>query len=196
VNLHDREDLAQLLEHRWAHLERLATSTEVSLGKSGLAALKSTAKLPALSAIEMFAPPRGWLASTKFGKRLREVVLGLSDTTDERGIITWLPELDRLPVLETATIHASRSRDTYPRWTFARDAKHELSIATVVTTVRSFSHAVSALQAMSPTQLTALTVTLVNAKRDGSPDATQRAAMTAATKRQTRLSDRPRLDDA
>ncbi len=191
VNLHDGDDLAKLLAHRWPNLEHLATSTEQSLGKRGLAALKSTTKLPALSAIEMFAPPKNWLASTKFGKRLREVVLGLSSSNDERGVITWLPELERLPALETATIHASRSigKGTYyPRWTFSRDDRNKLSIAGVVVSPSSYDRVVATLAGLPATQLTRLTIKCINQRGEKVTPA-QRAAMTAAAGRQTKLSD-------
>ncbi|MEO8705900.1 MAG: TIGR02996 domain-containing protein [Kofleriaceae bacterium] len=192
VNLHDAKDLAALLAVAtpWK-LERLATSTEVSLGKAGLALLAKTTKLPMLAAIEMLAPPRGWLASARFGKRLREVVLGLGSANDERGPVTWLPELERLPALERASILASRLRGTYPRWTFARDARKQLSIATLVTTPDSFDLAVRIVAAFPPTQLTELTVELAPAqRRDVKVTPAQRAAMTDAIDRQRRLTTR------
>ncbi len=186
VNLADGDDLAVLLQHEWPHLERLATSTERSVGKTGLATLKSTAKLPALAAIEMVAPPKNWLASAKFGKRLHDVVLGLSRQNDERGVVTWLPELERLPALKTFTIHASRDRGTYPLWTFARDDKTKFSVAMITTTPGSYDYAVATLAALPATQLTALTLKLTG-QRDGKVSTAQRAAMTAAAGRQTRL---------
>ncbi|MCX5742062.1 MAG: TIGR02996 domain-containing protein [Proteobacteria bacterium] len=121
VNLKDDVDLARLLEHAWPHLERLATSTEHPLGEAGLAVLHATDKLPALVAIEMRAPPKNWLASATFGKRLRHVVLGLAEGRD---VASWLPELARLPALETATLHVPRGGEPQ---TFARDDQHKLA---------------------------------------------------------------------
>ncbi len=187
VNLHDGVDLAMLLRHAWPRLERLATSTESPLGAAGLAALKTTDKLPALVAIELMAPAKAWLASTKFGKRLRDVVLGLTSASDQTGVISWLPVLERLPALKTATIHASRSQDTYPRWTFARDDRAGFARAAITTIPERYDDAVATLAALAPTQLAALTLKVVTTKRSAKITTAQRAAMTAAAGRQTRL---------
>ena len=189
VNIHDDADLAMLLASKtiWK-IERLAASTEVSLGKQGLALLAKTDKLPALQALEMLAPPRAWLASTTFGKRLRELVIGLGYNTDARGPLMWLPELARLPALERATLIGSRAHDTYPRWTFTRAADEQLSIATMIATPESFDVAVAALAALPATQLTELAIELAPARRRGTViSRDQRSAMTAAIGRQTRL---------
>ena len=64
------------------------------------------------------------------------------------------------------------------------DAKHELSVASVLTTPEGYDRVVATLVALPATQLTSLAIELT---KRGGIDARQRAAMTAAARRQTRL---------
>jgi uncharacterized protein (TIGR02996 family) len=189
VNLLDDASLATLLDAKTPlRIERLAGRIWAGFGKDVLGRLAKTDRLPDLRAIEMMAPAHGWLGKTFFAKNLREIVLGLRSSEDGgAGVGAWVRELGALPKLGHATIFSSRSRHgALPRWTFTRDAKNALSIATITPGERHFQDAIDDVAELPPNLLTELTVRVSKAVAKG-VDAGGRAAMKAAAERQKNL---------
>jgi uncharacterized protein (TIGR02996 family) len=189
VNVGTDEDLAQILAAPapWP-IERLAASTEADgFSAKSLDALAKTGRLPRLKSLEMYAPRRGWLGKAFFAKQLEEIVLGLRNTNDD--VAGWVRELGKLKALKRATLIACRARGTYPRWTFERDAKQVLSVATLTPFAGRFEDAIEDLRALPVDTLTALTVRLPPGNRAMAAKIGKEAiaAVSPVAKRQKRL---------
>jgi uncharacterized protein (TIGR02996 family) len=157
-------------------IERVRSNPELGLDEA-LPQLAKTDKLPELRALELRAPPRGWLAKTPFAKQLRELVIGFTDDGPKQ-IIAWLAEAAKLPALEKLELRATRARGTWPRWFFSKDAKGALSVATLEYS-RGFD-VVDDLKGLPAGSLTSLTVRYF---KQGHVDPSTRAELEKAAKK-------------